>query len=125
LILMDTSVLVDSLSGPKRSAPKLRSAIERGERLLLPSIVLYEWLRGPRMKAELEAQEVLFPSKSAVPFGPNEAIAASRLYKSLPRPRGREVDIAIAAMAIVRDAALWTLKERNFSDIPGLRLFSI
>ncbi len=125
MILMDTSVLVDSLSGPKRSAPKLRSAIERGERLLLPSIVLYEWLRGPRMKAELEAQEVLFPSKSAVPFGPNEAIAASRLYKSLPRPPGREVDIAIAAMAIVRDAALWTLNERDFSDIPGLRLFSI
>jgi len=125
LILMDTSVLVDSLSGPKRSAPKLRSAIERGERLLLPSIVLYEWLRGPRMEAEVEAQEVLFPSKSAVPFGPNEAIAASRLYKSLPRPPGREVDIAIAAMAIVRDAALWTLNERDFSDIPGLRLFSI
>ena len=122
---MDTSVLVDSISGPKRSATKLRAVIERGERLLLSSIVLYEWLRGPRMKAELEAQEALFPSRSAVPFGPNEAIAASRLYKSLPRARGREVDIAIAAMAIVRDAALWTLNERDFSDIPGLCLFSI
>ncbi len=125
MILMDTSVLVDSLSGPKCSAPGLRTAIERGERLLLPSIVLYEWLRGPRMKAELEAQEALFPAKSAVPFGRNEAVAAARLYKSLSRPRGREIDIAIAAMAIVRDAALWTLNTRDFSDIPELRLFSI
>ncbi len=77
------------------------------------------------MKAELEAQEALFPSKSAVPFGCNEAVAAARLYKSLSRPRGREIDIAIAAMAIVRDAALWTLNVRDFSDIPELRLFSI
>jgi predicted nucleic acid-binding protein len=125
LILMDTSVLVDSLTGPRHSASVLRSIIERGERLLVPSIVLYEWLRGPRMKAELAAQEALFPSRSAIPFGPTEAIAASRLYQSLPRPRGREMDIAIAAMAIARDAALWTLNLRDFADIPGLRLFSL
>lgn len=48
MTLLDTSVLIDSLSGPRRSARTLRSAIEQGERLLIPS-VLYEWLRGPRL----------------------------------------------------------------------------
>ena len=45
MIVLDTSVLVDALSGPGRSAPALRRAIEQGERIVLPSLVLYEWLR--------------------------------------------------------------------------------
>ncbi len=49
MILLDTSVLIDGLSGPRRSAPALRAAIEDGERILLSALVLYEWLRGPRL----------------------------------------------------------------------------
>ncbi len=124
MILIDTSVLVDALTGPKRSAASLRLAIERGDRLLLPSLVLYEWLRGPRTHSEIEAQEALFPSKSAIPFGTAEAGTAARLYQSISRPRGRELDVAIAAIAILRDADLWTLNPRDFADIPGLRLFT-
>jgi len=122
LIFLDTSALIDSLSGPKRSAPALRSAIERGERILLPTLVLYEWLRGPRLPQELEAQEALFPSARAVPFGPDEAAEAARLYDKVPRSRDREIDLAIAACAILWDAELWTLNVSDFDDIPGLRL---
>ena len=124
MILVDTSVLIDAFTGPKRSAPLLRAAIDRRERLVVPSLVHYEWLRGPRMKEELAAQEALFPLESAVPFGPAEALAASKLYQSVSRPRGREIDIAIAAVAISRDMDLWTLNLRDFADLPGLRLFS-
>jgi predicted nucleic acid-binding protein len=95
--------------------------IERGERLAISTIILYEWLRGPRSKEELTAQEALFPRDSALPFGPLEAAAAAALYKRVRRPRGREVDLAIAATAIVRDAALWTINAGDFCDIPGLR----
>lgn len=123
MIVVDTSVLIDALTGPKRSAPMLRMAIEKGERLLLPSLVLYEWLRGPRLTSELEAQEALFPAKAAAPFGVAEAIVASRLYRAISRTRGREIDIAIAAVAISRDADLWTLNSGDFADIPGLRLY--
>ena len=123
MIVLDTSILIDALTGPKRSAPLLRKTIERGERLLVPSLVLYEWLRGPRTRHELEAQEALFPSQSAVPFGTTEATTAARIYGSLQRPRGREIDIAIAAVAICRDSHLWTLNARDFEDLPELRLF--
>ncbi len=123
MILIDTSVLVDALTGPKRSAASLRAAIERGERLLLPSLVLYEWLRGPRISSEIEAQEALFPSNSVIPVGAAEAGTAAQLYQSISRARGREIDIAIAAVAILRDAGLWTLNPSDFADIPGLRLF--
>lgn len=120
MIVLDTSVLVDGLTGPKRSAAALRAAIERGERLVVPTLVLYEWLRGPRVPAELEAQETLFPSDKAAPFGPQEAAVSARLYATVPRPRGRELDLAIAAHALTRDAALWTLNVTAFEDLPKL-----
>ena len=122
MTLLDTSVLIDSLSGSKRSAQALRRAIEQGERMLIPSLVLYEWLRGPRVPAELAAQEALFAADSAVVFGPREAILSAELYRSVKRPRGREIDLAIAACAIVKNAALWTLNTADFKDIPQLRL---
>jgi len=122
VIILDTSVLIDGLSGPKRLAGALRSAFESGERILVPSLVLYEWLRGPRLPAEIAAQEALLPSDSAIVFGPQEAALSAKLYKSLRRPRGREIDLAIAASAIVREAGLWTLNTADFADIPQLRL---
>lgn len=124
MIVLDTSVLVESLTGPKHCATALRGVIERGERLLLPSLVLYEWLRGPRLPAEIAAQEALFPSHGAIVFGPREAELSAQLYRALQRGRGREIDLAIAAIALVREAALWTLNAADFKDIPGLKLFS-
>ena len=97
MIVLDTSVLIEGLSGLKRLAPAIRLSLMEGERMLLPALVLYEWLRGPRLKEELAAQEALFPAKSAIPFGHEEASVSAGLYRSLKRPRGREVDLAIAA----------------------------
>ncbi len=122
MIILDTSVLIDSLTGHRRSASALRAAIERGERILVPALVLYEWLRGPRMTEELSAQEALFPAEATLSFGPDEASLAARLYAGVPRARGRELDLAIAAHALIREAELWTLNRADFTDIPGLRL---
>lgn len=123
MIHLDTSLLIDALTGPRRSAGKLRQALERGERILLTSLVLYEWRRGPRLREELAAQEALFPTATAVPFGPEEALAAASLYETVARPRGREIDLAVAACALSHGAALWTLNVRDFKDIPRLSLF--
>lgn len=124
MVVVDTSALIDSLVGPRRSAPRLRALIEDGERLVLPALVLYEWWRGPRQPEELAAQEALLPSAEALPFGTEEAELASRLYGIVRRPRGREVDLAIAAHAVSRTAALWTLNVDDFADIPGLTTIS-
>ena len=122
MIVVDTSALIDSLSGPRRSAARLRDLIAQGERLVVPALVLYEWWRGPRLKEELAAQEALLPSESALTFGPTEATIAASLYRQLSRPRGREIDFAIAAHALVLDATLWTLNVADFADVPELRL---
>lgn len=122
MILIDTSTLVDALTGPRRAASELRQWIERYEQIAMSSLVLYEWLRGPRTAIELADQEALVPSALALPFTPEDAALAAALYRKIRRPRGRELDLAIAASAIGHNARLWTLNPEDFSDIPGLTL---
>ncbi len=122
IVHVDTSALIDALTGPRRSLDTLMTLTRDGHRLALSTIALYEWLRGPRARPELAAQEDLFPSEHAVAFGHAEAAVAARLYKGLSRARGRDIDLAVAACAMANGAALWTLNPADFRDIPGLRL---
>lgn len=122
MIFLDTSILVEALGAGGRLRAPFREAIAEGRRMAIPSLVLYEWLRGPRHPKELEAQEALFPSKGTIPFGPREAELAADLYRAVSRPRGRELDLAIAATAMAWKATLWTTNLKDFDDIPGLEL---
>jgi predicted nucleic acid-binding protein len=123
MILLDTSVLIEAFAVDGEVRERLRGAIEEGHRIAVPTLVLYEWLRGPRTPAELEAQSALFPNDQAIPFGPLEAAKAAELYGSVPKPRGREIDLAIAACALTWDASLWTLNVVAFEDVPDLEIW--
>jgi predicted nucleic acid-binding protein len=123
VIVPDTSVLVEALSAGGAIRQEFRHAIASGHRMVVPSLVLYEWLRGPRVAAELEVQEAVLPSEDAIPFAAQEAGVAADLYRSVRRPRGREIDLAIAACAIAWQGSLWTINPGDFEDIPGLRLY--
>jgi len=122
IVHLDTSALVDALTGPRRSLDALAMLVQDGHRLGLSTIVLYEWLRGPRTPVELAAQEELFPRAAAAVFGAAEAQRAAQLYTRVKRPRGRETDLAIAACALTNGASLWTLNHADFRDIPDLRV---
>jgi len=122
IIHLGTSALVGALSGRRLSLPRLHEFVRAGHRLKLSAPVLYEWLRGPRTVGELQDQETLLPRRAAVPFDTEAAARAADLYVELNRVGSREMDLAIAACAIADDAALWTLNEEDFGDIPGLKL---
>lgn len=121
-IHLDTSALVDALADPSDSSDRLRAFIGDGHRLRLSSIVLYEWLRGPRTPGEFRVQGELFPRGQSVSFDVPAATRAADLYLNLTRPRHRAADFAIAACALVDEAALWTLNPKDFGDVPGLTL---
>jgi predicted nucleic acid-binding protein len=57
-----------------------------------------------------------------LPFEAADARISAELYRSAPRARSREVDLAIAACAIRHKAELWTLNRADFADIPRFRL---
>src|SRR5207244_9612866 len=77
---LDTSVLINAFSGAKSSAPALRQLLDRGERIFISTLVLFEWRRGPRIPEQIDAQEALFPSSEAIPFGSAEALLAADVY---------------------------------------------
>jgi predicted nucleic acid-binding protein len=123
VIFLDTSVLIGSFAGERVLLPQLRAVEATGEMIALPALVIYEWLRGARTNSEIALQEALFPAAAATTFGTKEAALSADLYRSVRRARNREIDIAIAACAILNKARLWTLNSADFSDIPGLRLY--
>lgn len=67
MILLDTSVLADALTGSQRLGSALRSALENGPRMGIPSLVLFEWRRGPRLAPELACRKLR--SRRRKPFG--------------------------------------------------------
>ena len=119
---LDTSALVGAFAGSRPEIERLTGLLAGGHRLSLSTVALYEWLRGPRTAAEIDIQTNLVPPQSVCTFGANEAAVAARLYQSVRRPRGRDLDLAIAACALVHGAALWTANRKDFDDIPGLDL---
>jgi predicted nucleic acid-binding protein len=122
-IHLDTSVLVDALTGTRRSLPALERAIAAGHVIGIAALALYEWYRGPRSAEELADQESLLPASEARAFGPAEAARAAEVYQTARRARGRDMDIAIAACAIEQRARLWTLNPEDFRDLPGVVLY--
>jgi predicted nucleic acid-binding protein len=123
LIHLDTSVLVDAFTGSRRSLDAVRKATDRGDSIAFSTIVLYEWLRGPRTGAETSAVEALFAGDPPTVFGSREAERAAALYRGVKGARQRQADLAIAACAIQHGASLWTLNPGDFDDVPGLTLY--
>jgi predicted nucleic acid-binding protein len=122
VIHLDTSVLVDALTGDRRSLPALRRVVTDSIRIGVSALVLYEWRRGRRMAEELAFEAALLGPDAVTAFGEDEARVAAVVYRQIKRARGREVDIAIAACALTQQASLWTLNPEDFRDIPGLHL---
>jgi predicted nucleic acid-binding protein len=122
LVHLDTSVLIDAFTGERRSLIRLRATTAKGDVIAFSSIVLYEWLRGPRTDDERQAVDAFFELDSVPGFGRREAERAADLCGRVTRARQRQADLAIAACAIERGASLWTLNRSDFRDIPGLEL---
>jgi predicted nucleic acid-binding protein len=122
IVHIDTSALIDALTGPRRSLPRLAALVHEGHRIAISSLVYYEWRRGPRTRAELTTQESVLPLEGVVPVDAGTAALAATLYAKTTKARGREIDLVIAACALSHGAALWTLNAADFRDIPDLTL---
>ena len=121
---VDTSALVDALTGSRRSLDALIGLAEEGHRLSISAIVLYEWLRGPRTRAELAVQEDLFPAGTgrAVRRGTGRSCRAALRRSQVAegprnRPGGRRVRAARRRRAVDAPARGFSRSSRSRADL--------
>ncbi len=115
--LLDTNICIYLLEG--RGGEIVRRRIEAAVRgtLVTSTIVQAEVMIGADRRDMLSVVDALFTIIPPVPFDQS----AARTYASLPFRRGN-LDRLIAAHAISLDLTLVTNNERDFADIPGLRV---
>ena len=116
--LIDSNIAIYILEG---QLVALRRALERrrpGE-LAISSISFAEVMRGIGLadKPREEKARRLFATFPVLPFD----LAAAEAYRRIPFRRGR-FDSLIAAHALALGLTLVTNNERDFADIPGLRI---
>ena len=130
MIFLDTNAciaLINDKSSPLKSVLDAEEAA--GAVVAVGPVVIFELRYGAsksgrpaRNRAVLD--EFIAERLIAIPFGPDDAIAAGDLRASLEKagtPIG-PYDLLIAAQALARGAAIVTRNIREFSRVPGLRV---
>jgi tRNA(fMet)-specific endonuclease VapC len=115
--LLDTNILVYLLSG---LSPRLRERVEQCEpgSLVTSTLCVAEAVYGLRGDRRIElVVDRLLSVIIPLPFD----LAAAARFPDIPFRRGR-LDRFIAAHALSLDLAIVTNNERDFSDVPGLRI---
>ena len=84
LVHLDTSVLIDAFTAPRRALPAAERTLADGHVMTFSTMVLYEWLRGPRTDEERTIVNLQFDAARIVGFGTEEARLAASLFRSLP-----------------------------------------
>ena len=130
---LDTSFLIDLIrSGAptrrRRATDKLKEILARGEHLTTSRFTVAELLvgvyRSDDPERELRSVDALLQNLAVLEFGPEAARLFARITALLQqqgKPAG-DMDVLIAATALVADESLVTANPSHFRNIPGLTL---
>jgi tRNA(fMet)-specific endonuclease VapC len=128
IFLLDTNAVSDILRNKTRNMRlRLRDALERGDSIMLPVIVLNELRYGARRSAKpasnMEKIKALEDQlDGVVAFAVEDAEISGDLRADLAS-RGEMIgpyDLLIAAQALRLNATLVTANVREFARVPGL-----
>ena len=127
MIILDTDVLIEIMDKKsKRATELIRIIADSGEEVATTSINLHEILYGLfKMGREKKKKKVL--ELDIVEYNKEDARLSSILEVEVEKRGGKvaRLDCMIAAIAINRDAYLYTLNTKHFTGFEefGLKLF--
>lgn len=124
MILLDTSVLVEGLGAGGRLREALRNAIASRHRLAVPTLVLYAWLRGPRLPEELVSPGGALSLGTGARLRPRGGGPRRRTVPLPPQAPGPRGGPGHRRDPLDWRARLWTLNPDDFRDVPGLELYA-
>ena len=112
--LFDTNILIDYLKGKPEAASLLDRCLQEGQILTCSLITKVELLSGARQGEEQILQDLL-DAFNRIGLDDSIAEAAGRYMRLYRKSHGiNTADAIIAASALVRGAALYTLNEKHF-----------
>jgi len=126
--LMDTTFLIDLMSGRERAVDALDALEREDEPIAVATTTLQEFYRG-LATVELSAAEKrrvadVVKGRPILPLDARAAERAGQIDAEL-WARGEPIDpedAAVAGIALSHDEVLVTRRVREFSRVPGLRL---
>jgi predicted nucleic acid-binding protein len=124
MIYLDTSFLIRALVPGSAEDHRLRTRLRSKEIIAVSAIVWAEFLCGPVGSHHVALATLIVGEP--VPFLPQDAMLAARLFNLTGCRRGTLIDCMIAATAIRQGAALATSNLEDFRRFEphGLRLAS-
>lgn len=123
MIVADTDVLIDFLSGHEPTAQQVALELARG-RLKTTAISRFELLSGARHVRQEKAIRELLAALPTLPLDAQAADAAARIRQALERV-GEAIGMAdslIAGIVVSQGASLLTRNRRHFERVRGLPL---
>ena len=123
MIVADTDVLIDSLSGAEPARSRIDLALSTG-RLATTVITAFELLSGARRPTHRSSIERLLGALKVLPLESNAGEMAADIRRQL-EARGEGIGMAdylIAGICLSRNAMLLTRNKAHFQRVPGLHL---
>lgn len=118
-LLFDTNILIDVLR------IKFFNQISiKGAQVYISAISVYEIYSGKSMEISERKKEadILLKTFNTLKLDDRILKKAGELSRSFPNIE--DIDLIIAATAIVHDMTLFTLNYKHFKDIPGLKILT-
>lgn len=124
-IVVDTSILIDSLRGGTKWQEFLKSLSQEVE-LYIPTIVIFELFSGHSIKnveARRKVEDIIIYLRR-IELTEEIARNAGQLYREVSQTL--EVpDYIIAASAMQENAAVVTLNKKHFAQIPNILIYPL
>jgi predicted nucleic acid-binding protein len=117
---LDTDFLVKALLGDGPERELLRAISDSPDEIEMSALAWYEFCRGPRLPQQEAVARSYLEAEGVVQFDESAAARAADIFRRLGSPRRRAADVAIAAVAIGREARLLTGNTRDYSGIEAL-----
>ncbi len=125
MIVADTDVLIDFLTGTDPGATTVMDYLERGV-LWITVITLFELLCGVRSTKQERTIQQLLEALPALPLDETSADLAATIRRDL-RARGSDIGMAdclIAGIVMEKGGMLLTRNRRHFEEVDGLELIT-
>ncbi len=125
MVIIDTNIIIDHIRQPKTTESHFLKVIKNNPKEIFAiSVFSVQELYVGRSTKQIEIEQYLLSIINSLKILPYTYTVA-KLAGEIDRDSEKTIqfpDAAIAATAIINDASLYTLNQKDFIDIPNLQL---